>query len=104
MLLTYIAVALDRVEPVDPRIVRGLAGPGASILGAVARLAAAMAAMTQPVALVLDHLELLENQACLDLVGELAAQLPAGAQPWWPPGLGHHVQAAWLSGTPGDQG
>jgi LuxR family maltose regulon positive regulatory protein len=80
VLLTYIAVALDRVEPIDPRIVRGLVGPGASILGAVPRLAAAMATMTQPVALVLDHLELLENQECLDLVAELAAQLPAGSQ------------------------
>jgi LuxR family maltose regulon positive regulatory protein len=80
VLLTYLAVALDRVEPIDPRVVRGLAGPGASIVGAVARLAAAMAAMTQPVALVLDHLELLENQACLDVVAELAAQLPAGSQ------------------------
>ena len=80
VLLTYLAVALDRVEPIDPRIVRGLAGPGASIVGAVPRLAAAMAAMTRPVALVLDHLELLENQECLDVVAELAAQLPAGAQ------------------------
>jgi LuxR family maltose regulon positive regulatory protein len=80
LLLTYLAVALDRVEPIDPRVVRGLAGPGASIVGVVPRLAAAMAAMTQPVALVLDHLELLENQECLDLVAELAAQLPAGAQ------------------------
>jgi LuxR family maltose regulon positive regulatory protein len=80
VLLTYLAVALDRVEPIDPRVVRGLAGPGASIVGAVARLAAAMVAMTGPVALVLDHLELLENQACLDAVAELAARLPAGAQ------------------------
>src|SRR5215218_9551626 len=80
VLLTYVAVALDRVEPIDPRIVRGLAGPGASIVGVVPRLAAAMAAMTQPVALVLDHLELLGNQACLDVVAELAAQLPRGAQ------------------------
>jgi LuxR family maltose regulon positive regulatory protein len=80
VLLTYVAVALDRVEPIDPRIVRGLAGPGASIVDAVARLAAAVAAMTGPVALVLDHLELLENQECLDVVAELAAQLPAGAQ------------------------
>jgi LuxR family maltose regulon positive regulatory protein len=80
VLLTYIAVALDRVEAIDPRIVRGLAGPGASIVGVVPRLAAAMAAMTQPVALVLDHLELLENQECLDVMAELAAQLPAGTQ------------------------
>jgi LuxR family transcriptional regulator, maltose regulon positive regulatory protein len=80
VLLTYVAVALDRVEPIDPRVVRGLAGPGASIVGVVARLAAAMAAMSRSVALVLDHLELLENQECLDAVAELAAQLPAGAQ------------------------
>jgi LuxR family transcriptional regulator, maltose regulon positive regulatory protein len=80
VLLTYLAVALDRVEPIAPRIVRGLAGPGASIVGVVPRLAAAVAAVTGPVALVLDHLELLENQVCLDVVAELAAQLPAGAQ------------------------
>jgi LuxR family transcriptional regulator, maltose regulon positive regulatory protein len=80
VLLTYFAVALDRVEPIDPRVVRGLAAPGVSIVGAVPRLAAVMAAMTQPVAVVLDHLELLENQACLDLVAELAAHLPTGSQ------------------------
>jgi LuxR family transcriptional regulator, maltose regulon positive regulatory protein len=80
VLLTYLAVALDRVEPIDPRAVRGLAGPGASIVGAVPRLAAAMTAMTQPVALVLDHVELLANQQSLDAVAELATQLPAGAQ------------------------
>jgi LuxR family transcriptional regulator, maltose regulon positive regulatory protein len=80
VLLTYLAVALDRVEPIDPKVVRGLAAPGASIVGAVGRLAAAMAAMTQPVALVLDHVELLGNQQSLDLVAELAAQLPPGTQ------------------------
>jgi LuxR family transcriptional regulator, maltose regulon positive regulatory protein len=80
VLLTYVAVALDRLEPIDPRIVRGLAGPGAPIGDVVARLAAAMAAMPGPVALVLDHVELLENQQALDAVAGLAAQLPAGAQ------------------------
>ena len=80
VLLTYLAVALDRVEPIDPRVIRGLAGPGASVVGAVPRLAAAMAAMTQPVALVLDHVELLADQQSLDAVAELAAQLPAGTQ------------------------
>jgi LuxR family transcriptional regulator, maltose regulon positive regulatory protein len=80
VLLTHIAVTLDQVEPIDPRVVHVLAGPGASILSAVPRLAAAMAAMTLPVALVLDHVELLSNQQSLDVVTELAAQLPAGAQ------------------------
>jgi LuxR family maltose regulon positive regulatory protein len=76
VLLTYVAVALDRLEAIDPRVMGGLAGPCASMVGAVARLAGAVAAMTQPVALVLDHLELLENQQCLDVVAELAVQLP----------------------------
>jgi LuxR family transcriptional regulator, maltose regulon positive regulatory protein len=80
VLLSYLAVALDRVEPIDPRVVQALSGPGASIVGAVSRLAAAMAAMTQPVALVLDHVELLKTQQCLDAVAELAAQLPRGSQ------------------------
>ena len=80
VLLSYLAAALDRVEPIDPRVVQAPAGPGASIVGAVSRLAAAMAAMTQPVALVLDHVELLNSQQCLDVVAELAAQLPRGSQ------------------------
>jgi LuxR family transcriptional regulator, maltose regulon positive regulatory protein len=46
----------------------------------VTQLAGAVAAMTQPVALVLDHLELLVNQQCLDMVAELAVQLPQGSQ------------------------
>src|SRR5215213_1508655 len=80
VLLRYLAVALDRVEPIDPRVVQALAGPGVSIVGAVSRLAAAMAAMTRPVALVLDHVELLDTRQCLDAVAELAAQLPPGSQ------------------------
>jgi LuxR family maltose regulon positive regulatory protein len=80
VLLTYIGAALDRIEPIDPSVVQAQTGPGASIMGAVAQLAAAMAAMTRPVALVLDHVELLGNQQSLDVVAELAAQLPAGVQ------------------------
>jgi LuxR family transcriptional regulator, maltose regulon positive regulatory protein len=80
VLLTYLAVALDRVEPIGPTVMRGLAGPGASIVGAVPRLAAAVAAMTKPVSLVLDHVEQLGNQQCLDMIAELAAQLPKGSQ------------------------
>ena len=80
VLLRYLAVALDRVEPIDPEVMRGLTAPGASIMGAVPRLAAAVTAMTQPVALVLDHVELLDTQQCLDAVAELAAQIPKGAQ------------------------
>jgi LuxR family maltose regulon positive regulatory protein len=81
VLLTYIAVALDRVEPIPPEVFRTLAAPNVSVAATlVPRLAAAVAAMTQPVALVLDDAELLNNQQSLDAVTELATQLPIGSQ------------------------
>ena len=91
VLLTYIAVALDRVEPIDPEVFQALASPGVAILATVVpRLAAAVSQMTAPVAVVLDHLELLDNLECLDAVAELAVRLPAGsAAACWPPGAPH---------------
>jgi LuxR family transcriptional regulator, maltose regulon positive regulatory protein len=81
VLLSYIGAALDRVEPVDPAVSRALASPGASVVATVVpRLVSSVAAMTEPVALVLDQLESLENQECLDAVAELALGLPTGSQ------------------------
>ena len=81
VLLTYLAVALDRIEPVDPGVFRALASPGVSVLtAAVPRLASAVAAMSEPVSLVLDQVESLDDQRCLDAVAELALALPAGSQ------------------------
>jgi len=81
VLLTYLATAVDRVEPIDPRVLAALAGPRVSVTAtAVPRIAAAIAAMTRPLALVLDNLELLGNLQCLDAIAELAVQLPAGSQ------------------------
>jgi LuxR family transcriptional regulator, maltose regulon positive regulatory protein len=81
VLLTYIAVALDRVEPIDPEVFQALASPGAAILATVVpRLASAVSAMTEPVAVVLDHLELLDSRECVDVVAELAVRLPPGSQ------------------------
>jgi LuxR family transcriptional regulator, maltose regulon positive regulatory protein len=81
VLLTYLAVAVDRVEPIDPSVFRTLAAPRVSTTATVIPgLVAALSAMTQPVALVLDHLELLTNMHCLDAVAELAVQLPRGSQ------------------------
>jgi len=54
VLLTYLAVALDRIEPLPPRILRSLASPGAGIAD-VCRLVAAMSSMATPVRIVLDH-------------------------------------------------
>jgi LuxR family transcriptional regulator, maltose regulon positive regulatory protein len=81
VLLTYIAAALDRVEPVDPGVFQALTSSGVSVAGtAVPRFVSAVSTMTDPVALVLDHVELLENPACLDAVAELAFGLPAGSR------------------------
>jgi LuxR family maltose regulon positive regulatory protein len=81
VLLTYLAVALDRVEPIDPETYRTLASPGAFVTATVVpRLAAAVSAMTEPVTLVLDHVEFLHDRQCLDAVAEFAVQLPSGSQ------------------------
>jgi LuxR family maltose regulon positive regulatory protein len=80
VLLAYVAEALDRVEPLDRRIFRALASPGASPAAVVPRMAAALASMRRPVALVLDHVEALENPECLDAMAELALNLPEGSQ------------------------
>ena len=81
VLLRYSATALDRVEPIDQGLFHILAAPGVSVAATVVpRLLAAVAAMTEPVAVVLDHVEALQNRACLDAVAELALGLPAGSQ------------------------
>jgi LuxR family maltose regulon positive regulatory protein len=81
MLLTSIAVAFDRLEPIDPTVFRSLGAPSVSALATVVpRLVSAVSAMTGPAALVLDHVEQLENQECLDAVAELALALPTGSR------------------------
>ena len=58
ILLSYIAGALDRVEPIEPAVFRMVKRRGFSVAStAVLRLAAAMAAMAEPAVLVLDQVE-----------------------------------------------
>jgi LuxR family transcriptional regulator, maltose regulon positive regulatory protein len=81
VLFFHLAVALDRIEPIDPGLLQTLASPGVSFVATVVpRFVSAVSAMVEPVALVLDHMELLDNQDCLDAVTELALQLPRGSQ------------------------
>ena len=62
VLLSYVAEALDRVAPVDPRVFDALASRS-SVPGAVLpRLGSAFASMTVPVVLVLDDVHLLSNR------------------------------------------
>ena len=81
VLLTYVAAALDRVSPLNPSVFEALASPGASLEGTVVpRLGAALAAMEEPVVLVLDDLHLLDSTACLDAIAALVRHVPEGAQ------------------------
>jgi LuxR family transcriptional regulator, maltose regulon positive regulatory protein len=81
VLLTYVAVALDRVSRLDPGVFEALASPGASVEGMVVpRLGAALAALSQPVVLVLDDLHLLHSPTCLDAIAVLARHVPDDSQ------------------------
>ena len=81
VLLTYLAVALDRVSPLDRSVFDALGSPGASVEATVVpRLGAALSAMGQPLVLVLDDLHLLESRAGWDVVTALARHVPEGSQ------------------------
>ena len=81
VLLTYVATALDRVSPIDASVFEALASPGVSVEGTIVpRLGAALAAVDEPLVLVLDDLHLLHDRACLDAVGTLARHVRGGSQ------------------------
>jgi LuxR family maltose regulon positive regulatory protein len=81
VLLTYIAAALDAVEPVGQRVFDALASPDSSVLGSVVpRLSNAFASITSPVTLVLDDVHLLHNQECQAALSVLAEHVPPGSR------------------------
>jgi LuxR family maltose regulon positive regulatory protein len=81
VLLTYIAEALDAVEPIGERVFQALASPASSVPGSVVpRLGSAFSSMTSPVVLVLDDVHVLENRECRDAVSVLADHVPPGSQ------------------------
>ena len=81
VLLTYIAEALDAVEPIDRRVFDALASPASSVPGSVVpRLGAAFWSMTSPVALVLDDVHALHNSECRAALSVLADHVPAGSR------------------------
>jgi LuxR family transcriptional regulator, maltose regulon positive regulatory protein len=81
VLLTYVAAALDRVEPIDPAVFHALASPGAPIAETVLpRLASFLSTTALPVVLVLDDVHLLQNWDCLDAVATLSEHLPERSQ------------------------
>ncbi len=81
VLLTYVAQALDAVEPIDERVFDALASPGSSVPGSVLpRLGSAFSSMTTPVALVLDDVHMLRNRECQAALSVLADHVPGGSR------------------------
>ncbi len=81
VLLTYVAEALDTVEPIGGRVFDTLTSPGSSVLGSVLpRLASAFSSMTRPVVLVLDDVHVLRNQECRAALSVLADHVPPASR------------------------
>jgi LuxR family transcriptional regulator, maltose regulon positive regulatory protein len=81
VLLSYVAEALNAVEPVGQQVFDALASPTSSVPSSVVpRLAAAFASMTSPVALVLDDVHLLHNSPCRAALSVLADHVPGGSR------------------------
>ena len=81
VLLTYVAEALDAIEPISERVFDALASPASSVPGSVVpRLGSAFASMTSPVMLVLDDVHLLHNSECRAALSVLADHVPSGSR------------------------
>jgi LuxR family maltose regulon positive regulatory protein len=81
VLLTYVAEALNAVEPIGRQVFAALASAASSIPGSVVpRLGSAFSSMSSPVALVLDDVHLLRNYECRAALSVLADHVPAGSR------------------------
>src|SRR5450755_4744030 len=81
VLLTYVAQALDAVEPIDGRVFDALASPVTSVPGSVVpRLGSAFSSMTSPVVLLLDDVHTLHNRECRAALSVLADHVPGGSR------------------------
>jgi LuxR family maltose regulon positive regulatory protein len=81
VLLSYLAAAIDRVEPLDPMFRRSLSSSAVvDFARQLRRLVVAVSAMREPFVLVIDHIEAIHDQRCCDAIAELALSLPSGSQ------------------------
>jgi LuxR family maltose regulon positive regulatory protein len=81
VLLSYVAEALDAVEPIGEQVFDALASPASSVPGSVVpRLGAAFSSMTSPVVLVLDDVHELHNRECRAALSVLADHVPGGSR------------------------
>ena len=74
-LWSHLLAALDRIEPVSAQATALLAASGGEV-DVVPRLVAYISAIRQPVAVVLDHLELVTSPKCTTSIAEFALRVP----------------------------
>jgi LuxR family maltose regulon positive regulatory protein len=79
-LLTYIAAALHRIHPVDIAVFRGAAAPGSLWSAGMPRLGAALAAMPEPIVLVLDDVHELRHPDCKAALEPISKHMGGGSQ------------------------
>jgi LuxR family transcriptional regulator, maltose regulon positive regulatory protein len=77
VLLSSIAVAINRIQPIDPAVFPALISANAAITF-VPRFVSAIAHLELPIAVVLDNLETVTNRDCQNLIAELVLRRPPG--------------------------
>jgi LuxR family maltose regulon positive regulatory protein len=79
LLLRHLAAALDRLQPIDPKVLESLARPGRSVWQAAAPRLASTIASRRPFVLVLDDADRLERGESAEVVASLVEHVPAGS-------------------------
>jgi len=77
VLLSALAVALDRIGPIDPAIFPALASSGSGVT-MVPRFVSAVASVLPPVTVLLDQAEAVTNRQCMNAIAEFVLRLPPG--------------------------
>jgi LuxR family transcriptional regulator, maltose regulon positive regulatory protein len=80
VLLSCLAVAFDRLTPLDPDLFRLLAVEYPSIGAITRKLGAALAAWPHRTVLVIDDVHTVVNPACHDILATLVEHVPRGSQ------------------------
>jgi len=80
VLLTDLAVAIDRVEPLGTEIFVAIASAAVSNRAVVGRLLAAMSRPPEGVRIAIDDGYRITSRSCLDILAELVTHLPEGSQ------------------------
>jgi LuxR family maltose regulon positive regulatory protein len=81
MLLTYLALALDSIEPLSEDVFAGLSASQADLPGVLLpRLGRAVSGCSRPFVFVIDDVHLVQSAGALDTLGTLATHMPTGSQ------------------------